>query len=295
MYSYAEAAQFSALVMYGWDMCDANLHCLSPTPDLRIAGSGWNVVGYITGGDKIIKSGNGIRNKILGVSYQNDDRVCYGYLAKNLVNDYVAVSRGTDGAEEWFDDLDFIPCHPNAPLQGKVDGGFYSIYQTMQFNTLEFDGSYSRLPLAEGIAKFVDFSPVSILGHSLGAALATYLIAELSVLIDISQLDACLFASPKPGDDNFSTWFSLNIQNYQVFNYKKDIVPMTPPLGYSALQNCTILQPNQDGLIISPHKTCCHHLICYIALLDPVFYGQLIAMPEMTADDKNCDACVLLE
>lgn len=221
MFSYAEAAQFSALVMYGWDICDTNLHCLSPEPDPRIAGSGWDIVGYLTGGDKIIKSGVSIRNKMPGVSHQDEDRVGYGYLAKNLANDYIAVIRGTNSAEEWCDDFDFIHCSPSAPLEGKVDRGFYNIYKTIRFNTLETDGSSNSLPLFEGITQAVASSHLTVLGHSLGAALATYLTADLAALIDTSRLNACLFVSPKPGNSAFSTYFSRSVPHYQVFNYHR--------------------------------------------------------------------------
>ncbi|TQI80524.1 lipase (class 3) [Serratia fonticola] len=289
MFSNAQAAPLAALVMYCWDMCDKNLHCLSPDPDPRITAAGWNLVGYITGGDKIVKSGDSIRRKMLDVSLQNSDRVCYGYLANNSAGDYVAVIRGTDGAEEWLDDFDFILRQPDAPLQGLVDGGFYGIYQTLQFS----HGANTSQPLAVGIAQTVANANVTVLGHSLGAALATYLSAELAALLPTSQITTCLFASPKPGNSEFADYFQNTVLNYQVFNYQRDLVPMAPPLGYSALPGCTILPPNQTGLIIGSSPACCHHAICYIALLDADFYQQLITQPTMTADDKSCAACVI--
>lgn len=195
MFSDARAARLAALVMYAWDMCDRDLHCLSPVPDPRISAAGWEVTAYITGGDKLIRSGNGIRRKVLDVCPQSDDRVCYGYLAKNGEGEYIVAIRGTDGAEEWLDDFDFIPRRPDRPLQGLVDGGFYGIYSSLQLNTP--DGECR--PLAAGTARTVATAAVTVLGHSLGAALATYLTAELAVLLPASQVSACLFASPKPG------------------------------------------------------------------------------------------------
>jgi triacylglycerol lipase len=288
MFSNTQAAKFAALVMYGWDMCDNDLYCLSPAPDPRITAEGWYVMGYITGNDNIIKSGKSIRRKILDVSSDCDSRVCYGYLANNSAGDYVAVIRGTDGAEEWFDDFDFILCEPKAPLKGKVDGGFYGIYKTLQLST----NTNGDKQLAAGIVQTIAGANITVLGHSLGAALATYLTAELVALLPPSQVTACLFASPKTGNKDFVYYIQSNVKNYQVFNYKKDLVPLTPPLGYSALPNCTILSECQFDLTISPTPACCHHLICYIALLDADFYLQLVEMPDMTADDKNCAACI---
>ncbi|ELH5318725.1 lipase family protein, partial [Salmonella enterica] len=41
MFSDARAARLAALIMYAWDMCDRDLHCLSPVPDPRIIAAGW--------------------------------------------------------------------------------------------------------------------------------------------------------------------------------------------------------------------------------------------------------------
>lgn len=288
MYSDSQAAQLAALVMFGWDMCDRELHCLSPVPDPRIAAAGWLVTGYITGGDRLIKSGNGVRRKVLDVCPQSEDRVCYGYLARNRAGEYVAVIRGTDGAEEWLDDFDFIPRRPDTPLQGLVDGGFYGIYRSLRLETRPGD---SR-PLAAGIAQTVATARLAVTGHSLGAAMATYLTAELAALLPASQVSACLFASPKPGDETFAAYFRRAVSRYQVFSCQNDIVPLAPPAGYSPLPDGTVLLPERSGVTVSPGPACCHHLISYIALLDPVFFRWLIHQPDMTPDDRHCAACV---
>jgi len=102
--------------MYAWDMCDADLHNCNPIPDVRIAADGWAIVGFITGSDDITKAGKGIRSQVLGASSNASDLVCYGYLSRNSQGMYAAVIRGTDGAEEWLDDFDFLadsgPCRP---------------------------------------------------------------------------------------------------------------------------------------------------------------------------------------
>lgn len=288
MFSDAQAARLAALVMYAWDMCDRDLHCLSPVPDPRIIAAGWEVTGYITGGDKLIRSGNGIRRKVLDVCPQSDDRVCYGYLAKNGEGEYIVAIRGTDGAEEWLDDFDFIPRKPGSPLQGMVDGGFYGIYSSLQLNTP--DGECR--PLAAGTARTVATAAVTVLGHSLGAALATYLTAELAALLPESQVSACLFASPKPGDGDFASYFRHVVPHYQSFSYQNDIVPLAPPLGYSPLPDGTVLLPGMSDLTIASTPDCCHHLISYISQLDADFYRRLITMPDMTTDDKSCAVCV---
>lgn len=291
MLTHMRAAQYAALIMYAWDMCSHDLHCLSPVPDPRIAAMGWRLFGYITGGDNIISSSAGVRNKVLGVSLEDEDRVCYGYLASNTDGEIVVVIRGTDGALEWLDDFDFFPRPPSLPLRGLVDGGFYSIYLSMRYHAA--GDEENSLSLAVAVANIMSLT-VTVIGHSLGAALATYLAAELSVKKGASGLAAYFFASPKPGNSTFAAYFDSHVAHYQVFNYVKDIIPLVPPIGYVSLSACTLLMSTPPHMTILSDKRCCHHLISYIALLSPEFYKQLITIPGMTFDDNICASCVIV-
>jgi triacylglycerol lipase len=203
-----QAARYAVLVMYAWDMCDADLHNLKPTPDVRIAADGWSIVGFITGSDDIVKACDGVRSQMLGASSDKKDQMCYGYLAQNKTGMYAAVIRGTDGAEEWTKDFDFLQRNQNAPLQGMVDSGFYDIFDSMNYQSL--DGSASTR-LSAGIAQTVGTAPIIVLGHSLGAALGTYLVAELADRPKAPNASACLFASPKPGNEEFSNYFVAKV------------------------------------------------------------------------------------
>ncbi len=284
-----QAAQYAALIMYAWDMCDADLHNLRPIPDVRIAADGWTVVGFITGSDDIVKAGDGIRTQLLGASNDENDLVCYGYLAQNNDGKFVAVIRGTDGAEEWAEDFDFLLCQPNGLLHGEVESGFYGIFDSMNYQPL--DGSPATR-LSYGIAQTVGTAPIIVLGHSLGAALGTFLAAELAVLPNAPNVSACLFASPKPGNGEFANYFASKVNSYVVYNYENDIVPDTPPIGYSAVPNCTVLKASGTNVTIGEDKTCCHHLISYIALLDVTEFKRVIALQGTTPDDCKCAACV---
>lgn len=286
-----QAARYAALVMYAWDMCDADLHNLMPSPDVRIATDGWTVVGFITGSDDIVKAGDGIRTLLLGASSDENDRVCYGYLAQNKGGMFVAVIRGTDGAEEWGDNFDFLLRRPNAPLKGEVESGFYGIFDSMSYQPL--DGSPATR-LSDGIAKTAGRSPVTVLGHSLGAALGTFLVAELSDRQDAPNVSACLYASPKPGNEDFANYFASKITDYVVYNYEHDVVPDAPPIGYSAVPGCTVLTASGSTATIGEDKACCHHLISYIALLDIAEFKRVIALQGTTPDDCKCAACVTL-
>jgi triacylglycerol lipase len=284
-----QAARYAALIMYAWDMCDAGLHNLKPVPDARIAADGWRITGFITGSDDVVKAGDGIRTQVLRASSDENDRVCYGFLAQNQDGMYAAVIRGTDGAEEWADDFDFLLRLPKAPLQGMVESGFYEIFDSMNYQPV--DGS-PPTRLANGISQVVGSAPVIVLGHSLGAAISTYLVAELADRPGAPNASACLFASPKPGNAEFASYFASKVKDYVVYNFESDVVPATPPLGYSAVPNCTVIKQSDSKATIGADKKCCHHLISYIALLDVNEFKRVVALQGTTPDDCKCAACV---
>ncbi|ECL4818101.1 hypothetical protein FTP56_20400 [Salmonella enterica] len=40
-----------------------------------------------------------------------------------------------------------------------------------------------------------------------------------------------MFASPKPGDGRFASYFRHSVPHYQSFSHQNDIVPLAPPAG----------------------------------------------------------------
>jgi hypothetical protein len=106
-----------------------------------------------------------------------------------------------------------------------------------------------------------------------------------------------LFASPKTGDHDFVSAFANRVSNYLVVNYEHDIVPRVPPFDimqldlYRTLPNCLIITDESGCATIKSDKKCCHHLICYVALLSPTIYAKSSA--DWLADDKNCASCVI--
>src|SRR6202034_4599795 len=84
----------------------------------------------------------------------------------------------------------------------------------------------ARRPRSGGrrVGRF-DRAGVTIVGHSLGAALATYLTLDLTRAGLRARVSACLFASPRTGNQPFVTLFDQTIADYRLFNYMLDIVP----------------------------------------------------------------------
>jgi len=293
-----QRARLALLVMYAWDMCDQAMEPTSTTLDPRIRADGWGVVGIITGAYNIAVSGTTIRQQFMraGASLKR-----YGYLAVNSADptQYVAVIRGTDGAEEWADDFDFVAAN-RPPFAGRVETGFVDIYQSMQYVPLEPPAA--PRPLADALSAAVPAgASVTVLGHSLGSSLGTLLAYDLADPARLGALrtGALLFASPKTGDHDFVAAFAALLDNYQVINYEDDVVPDVPPFDifhmdlYRPLPRCRILaEANSSPKINNADKACCHHLICYVAELDLTVFQNATQAAGWMGDDANCAKCV---
>jgi triacylglycerol lipase len=133
---------------------------------------------------------------------------------------------------------------------------------------------------------------VTIVGHSLGAALATYLTLDLTRAGLRARVSACLFASPRTGNQPFVTLFDQTIADYRLFNYILDIVPRVPPgLGYMPLPRRTVIQPAGAEAVIRVGIGCSHHVICYCAMLD--YEGMSRATTPVPPGEEDSAACIL--
>jgi len=274
-----QAAQQALLVMYAEDMYDAlpdaAKNNLTPPVDPRVTAV-WNVVGFITAVDALLDTQN------LG----KGQRCYYGFLACSKADptEYAAVIRGTANAAEWFEDAEFLPVAAPDRMAGKVENGFFSIYASMEYLP---SGSSAPQPVIGGIAAAVGTNRATVLGHSLGSTLATYLaIAPQFAGI----LRAAMFASPHPGDDAFAKFFDTKVADYQVFNYSRDLVPHVPEFfDYSALDQALVFGPADVQAIIQDTPKGNHHAVCYAAMLD----YQAADWKNMPAADQACAACIL--
>jgi hypothetical protein len=272
--------EFGLLAMYAEDMyVDGSL---IPAAEPRIAAAGWDIVGYITGQDVLIPSPDASRQRL---SVNHAQRVFYGFLAKSKSDptSFVAVVRGTDGLVEWLIDAEFLLVpHPSVPGV-QIEQGFWSIYQTMSLTV----GATTFQNAAEGIAQTVGANTLTVVGHSLGSALATYLTDDLARFPGIT-LSACLFASPRTGDASWAARFQA--RRYQLFNYILDLVTHVPSLGYATLPNATLIMPKTAQTGIRLDIFCNHHVVCYCAMI-----GCAATMPATTSpQDAKCVVCISL-
>lgn len=259
------AAEYACLASYSEQMFSPG--ALSPVMDPRMRD--WKIIGYMTA-----------LNALLGTQRIGfGERIYYGFLAQSISHpdQYVAVIRGTEQAIEWLENIeDFLV--PGPPI-GQVEHGFWSIYESMRFSTLP-DGNYGILA-AQGIASMLPAgAALTVVGHSLGAALATYLMADLArIPFKTGQREFTvggeLFASPRTGDEHFVRDVDAVVGklNYTVYNYIRDIVPHVPPslpfgLGFQDLPGVVWIKPVTAQAVIANNPACNHSAQSYAAMLD---------------------------
>jgi triacylglycerol lipase len=278
-----QAVGFGFLAMFAEDMYTTAIGSLNPPADARIAKSGWTVVAYLTAQDALFPDENAASRRI---GLDTSKRVFFGFVAQNKDEPtaYAAVVRGTEGIVEWAIDGEFLliphPRHPGV----RVEQGFWNIYQTMSLAD-PATGATTHQDAAEGIAQIVGSGTVTVAGHSLGSALATYLADDLAERLG-AKVSACLFASPRTGDQAWANLVATTVRQYQLFNYILDIVTHVPDIGYATLPNATVIQPANAQAGIRLDVFCNHHVICYCAMI-----GYAILPPVIAADAKS-KACI---
>jgi triacylglycerol lipase len=278
-----QAVGFGFLTMIAEDMYTGpNLGSLCPPVDARIAAAGWTVVAYLTALDVVFPPKGAASQRL---SRDPLKRVFFGFLARSGADPsaYAAVVRGTEGIVEWAIDAEFLLVPHPRHLGAHVEQGFWDIYQTMSLADAA-TGQTTHPKAAEGIALTVGTRTVTVVGHSLGRALATYLTSDLAERLE-SKVSACLFASPRTGDQAWADLFAATVTDYSLFNYILDIVPHVPTIGYAALPNATVIQPATAQAGIRLDIFCDHHAICYCAMID---YAVRPPATDLDASSKAC-------
>ena len=216
-----EAVDFGYLVAFAEGMYVPG--STTPADGARVADAGWDIVGHLIARDSILPNTNSLGPHD-PKSLQLGALVFYGYLARNHADPtrYAAAIRGTSGFAEWVIDADFFLREAPSSPGAKVEQGFWSVYETMTLVGL--DGSEMG-NAANGIANQVGQGTVTICGHSLGSAIATYLSFDVAKLI-APRASACLFASPRSGDLVWTNAYAAVLASYRLTNYPWTSCPM---------------------------------------------------------------------
>lgn len=192
----------------------------------------------------------------------------YGFLAVGgSPTTQVVALRGTATPTEWFDDLhwDQVPFAPVAN-GGEVAEGFYDIYRTMTTMT---PGQPETTPGIAGLAVAVDPAvPLVVTGHSLGGALTTMLVADLTANTPLTP-QAWTFASPKVGDSGFAARYgALSTVSWRIYNIV-DLAPWIPIDNNDAYQHVTTGYALNSLTYARWSVGCAHAMNTYLHGLSP--------------------------
>ena len=264
-----EAVDYGFLVAFAEGMYVQG--SITPHDEPRIAAAGWDVVGHFLAQDSVLPDPSAAAPGV-PLTVQLGLTVFYGFLARSQTdpNRYAVAVRGTNGFAEWVIDADFVPRPTPAAPGAKVEMGFYSIYDSMTL--VGMTGIQIGTKAADGIATVVGAGTVTVCGHSLGSAIATYLSFDVAKLLG-NRATACLFASPRTGDHAWAAAYGATVADYRLINYVLDVVPYVPfdappAIPYSTLPGAQILLPSTAQAEVKFDIRCNHNLVCYCAMLD---------------------------
>ncbi|MCC8365294.1 lipase family protein [Xenorhabdus sp. PB61.4] len=266
---------FAALDLYAAAMYSQDPYNITPPPDPRIEKDGWKLKCYISCNDYSTFMNTKTNKRELMIL---EEKVNFGYLAERVTNpgEYVIALRGTKNFAEIINDLDvqYIQPWPDTPEQSVFDG-FYLMYKSLFLivpdNTTGIN--YQSLPLADAITQFIGINGYcTISGHSLGAAMGTYLMRD--IYDKAPNCRSCLFASPNVGNYEFVTYVNQHFRDNIVINYVEDIIPSLPPNSYQ-LPTVYELQP-RDDVIVKDSIGCKHAILTYLALLNKYKFFEVL-------------------
>jgi triacylglycerol lipase len=284
------AARLGLLAKYAEDMyADNDPPALKLSPPVArqqpAIAAGWQPVAYIAASDAVFPPAGTSTNEQFGIG----PTVFYGFLAQSITNvtEWAVVIRGTDGLVEWVIDGKFVPFPHPLHAGAYVEDGFWHVFASMSL--MDFNGQVLDTNAIAGVASRVGTGSVTVVGHSLGSALATYFSQALAEGYLRERVSACMFASPRTGNAAWGKIYDATVGDYLVVNYLLDLVPHVPtrPI-YQTLTKVRLIEPATAQAAVKVDIFCNHHVICYCAMLDA-------AVPMSAADRKGADytACVL--
>ncbi|MGA9670319.1 MAG: lipase family protein [Terracidiphilus sp.] len=205
--------------------------------------------------------------------------VTIGIVAQNEAVDadvFVAI-RGTEGILEWVQDATFLlRSFPAVSGSGLTEDGFTDMYLSFSLTP-----SPSTTFMKDVGALLETDAMVTVVGHSLGAALATLFALDMAANLKFPVTTLYTLASPRVGDLSFHNLFNHVVPNaYRVAN-RLDIVPkLPPPLLYFHVGDETDLTPSNT---MKFDLLCEHHLTSYFNML-----ATLIGQQNLYPIDADC-------
>src|SRR5271155_5175012 len=275
----ARAVQLGQFVSLAYDMYNGALDNPAPNPPPALP-FGYVFAAWVQMRDFVFESG---------------DLTFYGLIAHSPDgSDVILAIRGTETAEEWWDDVTSLyPTTWSGP--GEIGYGFSKIYQTLTvvpYGAMApatapgpMQSTLPPPPFAKQVADLVARiprtgarfkaraeapgapPPINVAGHSLGSALATLYVMENVALDEATVPLLCTFASPEVGDSDFVAGFAAlpNLESWRIVNVL-DVVPHLQLADFVQVQTPYVYNSGFETL---PTPSCWHSLATYLHLLDP--------------------------
>jgi triacylglycerol lipase len=186
-----------------------------------------------------------------------------GIVAGNVAdpNEIVIAIRGTSTIWEWIQDAKFfLRPFDNVTGSGLTEDGFTVMYQSFSFTQEPAEN-----PFMKGLLALLPAAGrVTIVGHSLGAGLATLLSLDFAAHSNL-PLTVFTIASPRVGDLVFERVFNNAVRScFRVVN-RLDVVPKVPPaLLFFHVGDESEYVPMKE---LKFDLACEHHLTSYLHLM----------------------------
>jgi pimeloyl-ACP methyl ester carboxylesterase len=203
----------------------------------------------------------------------------YGYIARSPDgSDLVLAIRGTSGILEWLKDFQFfLTAYPYAPGAGRVAGGFLALYAslgitqgTMPGSIVPDPGSPRVTEVLRGLLTGPAVQTLHIVGHSLGAALATLLALDIVASRVYATPEVITFGSPAVGDKRFAGTYDARVPGTWRIANPADLITHLPlpVMGFVHVDREQPLAVGHEPLL---RPDCQHALDTYLNALDPTF------------------------
>ena len=206
----------------------------SPRGNPKIPRADRNITAYIN--NRIFEVLHQLRSKDNIIFDSND---CYFGLvlqAKEVlgpicVGDIVVVLKGTSNFEELISDAASLFMTDDGDTPGDVALGFWKMYRHLHVADLNNNKPFDQEHAAETIGRMYGSKNIFVVGHSLGAALSTYLAYDLinpKMGVPARNILPYMFASPRTGTHSHVRNYREKVPFYNLTNYEHDVVPKLP-------------------------------------------------------------------
>lgn len=148
------------------------------------------------------------------------DPSAFGFVVREEATGQIIVSiRGTQTPGEWLHNFTAVP-NPFtlAPGFGLVHLGFESMERSV------------RRSIETALQPIAPSTRVTVIGHSLGGAMATLAAVDLKVNMGRQSVDVCTFGGPRVGKFIFRSKFNQLISQCHRVTNRGDIVPHVPTM-----------------------------------------------------------------